>query len=46
MYRSNSQGSSDVLRPSDEIVATWNGRRYEPVKKASEFESVVIYKEV
>ena len=38
MHRSNDTGSSDVLGPDDEIVETWNGRRYEPVRKASEFE--------
>jgi hypothetical protein len=37
MHRSNAMGSWDTLSVDDEIIETWDGRRYEPVKKASEF---------
>jgi hypothetical protein len=31
MHRSSDHGSWDVLGPEDEIVATWDGRRYREV---------------
>lgn len=31
MHRSSDVSSGDVLGPNDHIIATWNGRRYEPV---------------
>ncbi len=33
MHRSSDHGSWDVLGPSDEIVATWTGRRYRDVPR-------------
>jgi hypothetical protein len=37
MHRSNAHGSWDTLGERDEIIAIWNGRRYEEVKPASAF---------